>query len=75
MRVKPELKAQYAAAAAAARRSLSDWVRLVLDDASAAFKPIQGAAAPKRQPGTLKGLIKIDPAFFDPMSEEESPRR
>jgi len=33
--------------------------------------PIQGAAVPKRQPGTLKGLIKIHPSFFDPMSEEE----
>ena len=33
--------------------------------------PIAGAAVPKRQPGTLKGLITIHPSFHEPLSEEE----
>jgi prevent-host-death family protein len=28
---------------------------------------------PKRQPGTLKGLIQIHESFFEPMTEEELP--
>jgi prevent-host-death family protein len=31
------------------------------------IKPVR----PKRQPGALKGLIKIGPEFFEPMTEEE----
>jgi uncharacterized protein (DUF1778 family) len=34
LRLTPEQKATYAAAARAARRSLSDWVRITLDDAT-----------------------------------------
>lgn len=33
--------------------------------------PIVGAIAPKRQPGTLKGLITISASFHDPLPDEE----
>lgn len=32
--------------------------------------PIFGDS-PKRQPGTLRGLVKIGPAFFEPLSGQE----
>lgn len=31
----------------------------------------QEVVMPKRQPGSLKGLIHLDDSFFDPLPEEE----
>ena len=33
--------------------------------------PLEGAAKPKRQFGSMKGKIGWDDAFFDPLPEEE----
>ena len=33
--------------------------------------PTEDSVVPKRQAGTLKGLIRLDDSFFDPLSEEE----
>jgi prevent-host-death family protein len=33
--------------------------------------PIVGASTPKRRPGTLKGIVKLTPAFFDPLPPDE----
>jgi prevent-host-death family protein len=33
--------------------------------------PLEGAPKPQRQFGSLKGKIKWDDAFFDPLPEEE----
>ncbi len=32
---------------------------------------VEGQQKPKRQPGTLQGLIQIHESFFEPMTEEE----
>ncbi|HSK03410.1 MAG TPA: type II toxin-antitoxin system Phd/YefM family antitoxin [Kofleriaceae bacterium] len=33
--------------------------------------PIEAARPPRRQPGTLRRLVKIDEAFFEPLPEAE----
>lgn len=33
--------------------------------------PIAGPIAPKRESGTLKGLLKVPPEFFDPLPDDE----
>ena len=33
--------------------------------------PILGQQAPRRQPGTLRGVITVPPAFFEPLPDHE----
>ena len=33
--------------------------------------PIVAPSAPKRRPGTLRGVVKVTPAFFEPLPPEE----
>ncbi len=41
------------------------------DKPVAKLVPIPPAAAPKRQFGSLKGLVELDEAFWDPLTDEE----
>jgi prevent-host-death family protein len=33
--------------------------------------PFEPARAPERKPGRLKGLVAMDPRFFEPLPEDE----
>jgi prevent-host-death family protein len=41
------------------------------DTPVARLVPMSGPRVPKRRPGTLKGLVKIPKAFFDPLPADE----
>ena len=41
------------------------------DKPVAKLVPIPPAVAPKRQFGSLKGLVELDEAFWDPLTDEE----
>lgn len=41
------------------------------DKPVAKLVPITSVAAPRRQFGRLKGLVALDDAFWDPMTDEE----
>lgn len=44
------------------------------DTPVARLVPIVGSSAPKRRAGTLKGLVKIPQAFYDPLPADEVDR-